>query len=532
MGKSVDLTGQTFNRWTVLRQNGKDKHGNILWLCECSCEDKTQRNVMTSALINGKSRSCGCLQREWAKNRFSKYENLIGQNFGRWTVLYEAKGKYDKNGYTVRYWYCKCSCGTEREVSESALKKGSSKSCGCLQKEKVKKSGERNRQDFRYEIGQSVETNLGSVTITDRIRKQKNKKSGKYYYYKCNVCGYECDDEHIIYEISLKNGHGCSVCGGGNAVQRGINDIATVASWMLPYFKNVNDAYTHSIGCRDVIDFKCINCGHEYEKILANAYKYGLHCPVCEDGYSYPEKFMMSVLNQLKVPYKFQLTKSFFKWCGKYKYDFYLPDYNMIIETHGEQHYFNNGTFTITVDEQKEIDKIKMDLAIDNNINYKVIDCRYSNIEWIKNSIVSELGVIFDLSNVDWMLCHSNGLKNVVKEICDYYMNNDKPSTVELSKIFPYYYTTISNYLKNGAKLGWCDYDSKIASNLSRHKSSMIKNIKLWYKNEYIGTFHGTTELIKYVQEHYNITLKANSISETCNGKQKTTKGFICQYVQ
>lgn len=53
--------------------------------------------------------------------------NLGGQTFGRWHVIGYA-GK--NNGYKV--WMCKCDCGTMREVRESHLLDGRSKSCGCL----------------------------------------------------------------------------------------------------------------------------------------------------------------------------------------------------------------------------------------------------------------------------------------------------------------------------------------------------------------------------------------------------------------
>ena len=35
MPKKIDLTGQTINRLVVIRENGRDKHGNVLWLCRC-----------------------------------------------------------------------------------------------------------------------------------------------------------------------------------------------------------------------------------------------------------------------------------------------------------------------------------------------------------------------------------------------------------------------------------------------------------------------------------------------------------------
>lgn len=54
--------------------------------------------------------------------------DLTGHAFGRWLVLRPCE--YDGNaGY--RKWLCRCSCGTERDVSGRALRSGISTSCGC-----------------------------------------------------------------------------------------------------------------------------------------------------------------------------------------------------------------------------------------------------------------------------------------------------------------------------------------------------------------------------------------------------------------
>ncbi len=42
-------------------------------------------------------------------------------------------------------WLCLCVCGTETTVRAFRLKSGHTKSCGCLQKEAVKRTGEQNR---------------------------------------------------------------------------------------------------------------------------------------------------------------------------------------------------------------------------------------------------------------------------------------------------------------------------------------------------------------------------------------------------
>ena len=59
-----------------------------------------------------------------------KFKDLTGMKFNRLTVIkrVENKGKYV-------CWLCKCDCGNEVRVVTADLKRGNTKSCGCLQKE-------------------------------------------------------------------------------------------------------------------------------------------------------------------------------------------------------------------------------------------------------------------------------------------------------------------------------------------------------------------------------------------------------------
>lgn len=62
--RKEDLTGKIFGRWNVLESVGSNEHNKRIWLCECSCENKTQKVVVGSSLVNGSSQSCGCLALE------------------------------------------------------------------------------------------------------------------------------------------------------------------------------------------------------------------------------------------------------------------------------------------------------------------------------------------------------------------------------------------------------------------------------------------------------------------------------------
>lgn len=61
MGRFIDLTGQRFGRWTVLRYAGSH-NGRAFWECRCDCGKI--RDVRGSDLRNGRSTSCGCFRTE------------------------------------------------------------------------------------------------------------------------------------------------------------------------------------------------------------------------------------------------------------------------------------------------------------------------------------------------------------------------------------------------------------------------------------------------------------------------------------
>ena len=65
--KLIDMTGQRFGRWTVLKRGpdilvGADLVHRTAWICKCDCG--TLRNVNGQSLRNGLSTSCGCYRRE------------------------------------------------------------------------------------------------------------------------------------------------------------------------------------------------------------------------------------------------------------------------------------------------------------------------------------------------------------------------------------------------------------------------------------------------------------------------------------
>ena len=61
------MIGKIFGRLVVIQFSNKDKYGHSIWLCECGCNNKTRKNIRENNLINKKTLSCGCLQKEKIK---------------------------------------------------------------------------------------------------------------------------------------------------------------------------------------------------------------------------------------------------------------------------------------------------------------------------------------------------------------------------------------------------------------------------------------------------------------------------------
>ena len=106
MGKLIDLTGQQFGEWEVLSylENGH-------WICKCSCG--TEKSKKGTELRSGESKSCG-------HNR-NGFIDLTRKQIGEWTII-----KYLGD----KYWECKCSCGKVKRVHGNTLRNGESVSCG------------------------------------------------------------------------------------------------------------------------------------------------------------------------------------------------------------------------------------------------------------------------------------------------------------------------------------------------------------------------------------------------------------------
>ena len=59
--------------------------------------------------------------------------DLTGRRFGRLLVLGREGTRYYDDGFVaVPMWRCRCDCGRETVVMGTCLRRGTTRSCGCL----------------------------------------------------------------------------------------------------------------------------------------------------------------------------------------------------------------------------------------------------------------------------------------------------------------------------------------------------------------------------------------------------------------
>ena len=303
--------------------------------------------------------------------------------------------------------------------------------------------------------------------------------SGKKVWWKCSK-GHE-------WETSIcdrTRGNGCPYCS-NYKVLKGYNDIATTHPQYTKCFVNIKDAHTHTYSSNKKVELKCPNCGHTKAMQITTLTHQGFSCDLCSDGVSYPEKLMASILTKLNIEFIKQMLYN----NGEHKYDFYLPKYNAILETHGGQHYRgwcgNEEDFLW----QQENDRYKRELAISNGIlneNYDEIDCRHSTLEWCKPNIEKALTNYVDVSiltDEDWKEVDLQAQKSLKIEVCKYWKENKEVNseltTQQVAEVFGVNCVTVQKYLNWGNTNGLCAYNGQEEKKASdKRKSTFVYLIK------------------------------------------------------
>lgn len=134
-----------------------------------------------------------------------KLEIKAGDKFGRWTVVQEVEPVRFPGGSSSRRFFCRCECGSVREVNLCLLRTGISRSCGCL-------SSEVHRELLRGKgalHGLSTKHKELYSKITDAIYRCSNPENSSYENYGgrgIKVCDEWINDKEKFVEWALSHG--------------------------------------------------------------------------------------------------------------------------------------------------------------------------------------------------------------------------------------------------------------------------------------------------------------------------------------
>jgi very-short-patch-repair endonuclease len=222
------------------------------------------------------------------------------------------------------------------------------------------------------------------LDINEWIEKGALVHNDKYNYSKVNyvnsgskVC-IICPEhgEFLQQANSHLQGKGCKLCWDKKNITRPIFNRLTQSEWIDKAILIHKDRYDYSKTEYVKSTIKvCIICkkhGEFWQE--ANNHLAGQNCPkCCESG---GEIIIREFLQSEGIEFK---TQKVFKDCrynGVLKFDFYLPDYNMLIEFDGSQHFLPHSfssdqseeTKLKNLQETQKKDVIKTEYALNNNI--------------------------------------------------------------------------------------------------------------------------------------------------------------------
>lgn len=91
--------GERYGRWTIIALSRRQKRCGVEYLCKCDCG--TTRVIQISSLINGKTKSCGCIQKSNYDTKSRLYKIWCHMKGRCYCVTDTKYNQYGGRGITV-----------------------------------------------------------------------------------------------------------------------------------------------------------------------------------------------------------------------------------------------------------------------------------------------------------------------------------------------------------------------------------------------------------------------------------------------
>lgn len=288
----------------------------------------------------------------------------------------EILSKYEKDNIKVK---CKCKvCGFEWSSRPSNLLQG--KGCKQCHFNKLSVLKMKSHEDFVKDIHKLNK----NISVLSKYCGSKNRIECKCLIHDVK---FNINANHL-----LRCETGCKDCIDAKLHLIGLKTHEQFIKELFDINKNIEVIGKYN-GAKTNIEVKCLKCGHVWSPV-ADSLLRGYGCPCCRR--SKGEEKIEEYLNKNNIMFESQKKFSDLRNKLPLSYDFYLPDYNLLIEYQGQ---FHDGT-TLMVDKEKyfERQKINDDLKRDyaKNNNYILLEIWYYDFDKI-DSLIDEF--IYNLKN-------------------------------------------------------------------------------------------------------------------------------------
>jgi len=134
------------------------------------------------------------------------------------------------------------------------------------------------------------------------------------------------------------------------------------------------------------------NCGHEY-RVRPNDFQQGYRCPKCRNNDGASVKMIKNILRENNINFIEEKTFDGLNNHRELRFDIYIPEYNLVIEYDGLQHFKRHKSSYITEEKIIETsirDNIKNNFVIEKSINMIRINYKIKNnkLKLILNELI------------------------------------------------------------------------------------------------------------------------------------------------
>jgi very-short-patch-repair endonuclease len=143
------------------------------------------------------------------------------------------------------------------------------------------------------------------------------------------------------------------------------------------------------INNRTKVKIRCVQHNHIFEQLPNQHINGNISCTYCKKINSVGESKIREILNSLGVNFKEQHSFNDCRNKNILKFDFYLPNQNLIIEYDGKQHFIKGWNSDIEFERIKLNDKIKNKYCLENNI--RLIRIPYTQFKNIENILIESI---------------------------------------------------------------------------------------------------------------------------------------------